>query len=343
MLDDDVVFRTVISRLLTRIGAEVAATCSTVDSAKKRLEGGDVDAVTVDVVLRNESGLDFLKWCRQTHPHVMTVLVTAGSEKGARTGVDAVLLGASALLTKPDAKQLDGFEAELRRIFNDGQRQEKTPAVQRKSYKAPTPPLLRPAPRRELLAIGASTGGPPALLKMLKALPTFFDAPIVVTQHMPALHLQYLAELLTQQVGRPVEVAADGVSLRRGRIYLAGNEKHLVLERNAGSLVGKHFDGPPEHFCKPAVDPMFRSIAKVCPGTCLGVVITGMGSDGAKGAVTLREAGNPVLVQDEETSVVWGMPGSVVNAGAADAVIALEKLPAAILEWMAWTPGGTAS
>lgn len=342
VLDDDSVFRTVLSRLLTRVGVDVAATCSTVESAKKRMAGGDIDAVTVDVVLRGESGLDFLKWCRQAHPHVVTALVTAGTEKGARTGVDAVLLGASALLTKPDAKNIDGFEADLRRVFNDGQSHVRGAAPQ-KTYKLPNPPALRPGPRRELLAIGASTGGPPALLALLKGLPSFFEAPIVVTQHMPALHLQYLAEMMTQQVGRTVEIPTDGVQLRRGRVYLAGNDRHLLVERVQGALVARQSDGPPENFCKPAVDPMFRSIAKVCNGTCLGVVVTGMGSDGAKGSVNLRDSGNPVLVQDEASSVVWGMPGSVVNAGAADAVVSLEKLPASILEWMAWSPGGSTS
>jgi len=337
VLDDDAVFRAVLSRLLTGLGLEVLATCSNIDSARKRLAGGDVDAVTVDVVLRNESGLDFLKWCRATHPSVVTVLVTAGTEKGARTGVDAVFLGASALLTKPDAKRLEGFEAELRRVFNDGKGRENTSGVRRPIMRAST--QLKPESRRELLAIGASTGGPPALLKLLKSLPAWFDAPIVITQHMPSLHLGYLAELLTQQSGRMVEVAADHAPLQRGRAYLAGNDRHLTLERVGGRLVTKHFDGPPEHYCKPAVDPMFRSIAQVCHGTCLGVVLTGMGSDGAKGAVALRQSTNPVLIQDQDSSVVWGMPGAVMNAGAADAVAPIDRLSQTVLEWMAWTQG----
>ncbi|MFZ5445335.1 MAG: chemotaxis protein CheB [Myxococcota bacterium] len=336
VLDDDAVFRVVLSRLLAKVGANVVATCSTIESARKRLAGGDVDAVTVDVVLRNESGLDFLRWCRQTYPKVMTVLVTAGTEKGARTGVDAVFLGAAGLLTKPDAKHLDDFEADLRRLFQTDTRPSPVPS------RPAIGPKLKPEARRELLAVGSSTGGPPALLKFLKALPAGFDAPIVITQHMPALHLVYLAELLSQQGGRPVELPADNAPLLRGRAYLAGHGKHLQVARGPdGKLVARHFDGEPEHFCKPAVDPMFRSVAQVCRGSALGVVLTGMGHDGARGAVSLRESGNPVLVQDEATSVVWGMPGAVVNAGAADAVASIDQLPQAVLEWMAWPQGGT--
>lgn len=339
VLDDDAVFRTVLSRLLSKVGLEVVASCSTIESARKRLAGGDVDAVTVDVVLRGESGLDFLKWCRATHPSVITVLVTAGTEKGARTGVDAVFLGAAALLTKPDAKQIDGFEAELKRVFAGGAPLT-GPRLTRRPLVKPSAPALRPAVRRELLAIGSSTGGPPALLKLLKALPAWFDAPIVITQHMPSLHLTYLAELLSQQVGRRVTLAADGNVLLRGQTYLAGRERHLTIERSAGKLVSRLLDAPPEHFCRPAVDPMFRSIASVCQGSCLGVVLTGMGSDGAKGATLLRQAGNPVLVQDEETSVVWGMPGSTMSAGAADAIVSIDRMPNAVLEWMSWTTQG---
>jgi two-component system chemotaxis response regulator CheB len=337
VLDDDPVFRTVLSRMLTTIGAEVVGACSTIEAAKKRLAGGDVDAVTVDVVLRGESGLDFLKWCHQTHKGVLTVLVTAGTERGARTGVDAVFLGAAALLMKPDARHLPGFEAELRRVFADGRSHApRSGAARARPAATPSGAALKPSLRRELLAIGASTGGPPVLLKLLKGLPREFDVPIVITQHMPALHIPYLAELLTAQSGRRVRLGADGERVQRGTVYLAGYGKHLEVNRAAEGLVLKHNDGPPEHFCKPAVDPMFRSVARACNGTALGVVVTGMGADGAKGAVELRGRANPVLIQDEESSIVWGMPGSVAAAGAADGIFHVDRLPAAITEWMAW-------
>jgi two-component system chemotaxis response regulator CheB len=125
----------------------------------------------------------------------------------------------------------------------------------------------------------------------------------------------------------------------RGIAYVA-MAKHLTVHRAGDKLQLRYVDGAPEHFCKPAVDPMFRSVAQACRGTALGVVLTGMGSDGAKGAVSLREAGNPVLVQDAESSVVWGMPGATHGLGAADAVLHADRIPAAIQEWMGVTPRG---
>lgn len=346
VLDDDPVFRSFLSQMLGRIGLEVVGQCPNIDSAQKRLAQGDVDAVTVDVVLKGESGLDFLKWCHQAHHSVITVLVTAGTERGARTGVDAVFLGAAALLTKPSARTIGDFEQELRRVFGDGRRSTKpTPGVtvSSKPRLAGTEPkrALAPARRTELLAIGASTGGPPVLLKLLKGLPASFDVPIVITQHMPALHIPYMAELLSAQSGRRVTVARDGEPLLRGMTYVAVAQ-HLTVVRNGERLSTKYVDDPPEHFCKPAVDPMFRAVAQTCRGSALGVVLTGMGSDGAKGAVSLREAGNPVLIQDAESSVVWGMPGATHALGAADAVLNADRIPHAILEWMGALPrGGT--
>ncbi len=349
VLDDDPVFRVFLTRTLTAIGLEVVGQCSTIDAAKHRLARGDVDATTVDVVLKGESGLDFLKWCKGAHPGMVNVLVTAGSERGARTGADAVFLGAAALLTKPDARNIHGFEVEMRRVFADGRRKSaqtsgSAPAPARLGgATAPrTGASLRPALRRELLAIGASTGGPPVLLRLLKELPAAFDVPILITQHMPALHTPYMAELMAQQSGRRVRVATEGELVQKGTVYLAGNTRHLLVEKRATGWVLRLNDGPAEHFCKPAVDPMFRSIAQATQGGVLAVVVTGMGQDGARGAVALRARGIPVLVQDEATSVVWGMPGSVVAQGAADAVLPLERLASGICEWMAWpSRGGT--
>ncbi|MFO0597244.1 MAG: chemotaxis protein CheB [Myxococcaceae bacterium] len=336
VLDDDPVFRTVLSRTLGRLGVQVVATCADGASARQRLGSGDVDAVTIDVVLKGESGIDFLKWCRAHHPKVVTVLVTAGTERGARTGVDGVLLGAAALIPKPDAKHVDGFESDLRRVFGLSEQPRAVPTA---ASNTPTA-RLRPARRREFIAIGASTGGPPALLKLLKAIPAWCDAPVVITQHMPSLHLTYFAELLAGQLPRPVKVVSAPTPLLRGAFYLASGDHHLKVRRSGATLVASPDSGEPEHHCRPAVDPMFRSLAEAAPGGGVAIVLTGMGSDGASGAVMLRERGTPVLVQDQASSVVWGMPSSVVNAGAADAVVPIDRMAATVLEWMDWAQGG---
>lgn len=343
VLDDDPVFRTFMGRMLTRIGLNVVGQCSTIASVQKRLEGGDVDAVTVDVVLKGESGLDFIKWANVHARQVLTVLVTARSDPSARSNTDALMRGAAALLPKPTATDVPNFEVELRRVFADGRR---GPAETAPSTKVDSGKIkLRPALRDELVAIGVSTGGPPVLASLLAALPRNFDVPIVITQHIPAAHVHSLAQLLGQQAQRTVCVAEDLQPIERGVAYLAGNDKHLLVERNvvAGGLMCRWSSAAPEHFCRPAVDPMFRSVAKHCRGTALGVVLTGMGSDGAQGAHALRERLNPVLAQDEATSVVWGMPGSVINAGQADAVVAAKGMANAIVEWtgFASNAGGT--
>lgn len=335
VLDDDATFRAVLGRMLGHVGARVVASCPDIATARRRLEAGDVDAITIDVVLRGESGLDFLEWCRVHHPGVIPVLVTSGSASAARHHVDAVLLGAAALLIKPDAAGIGDFENELRRVFDDG----RSRAHRGARHVVPAArPHLRPSRRRELLAVGASTGGPTALLRLLRSLPRWFDAPVVITQHMAPAHLAEFAVLLGDQTGRPTRIIDAPTVLERGQLYLAGGTppRHLEIVREGRGLVGRPLDTPPEHHCRPAVDPMFASVGAACPGSALGVVLTGMGADGARGAQALRRRGNPVLIQDETSSVVWGMPGAVMNAGAADGIASLDALPTSILEWMDW-------
>ncbi len=302
--------------------------------AQRRLEQGNIDAVTLDVTLNGESGLELLKWIRKFHPRVMTVLVTAGEKTGARTEVDALLLGAAALIIKPSGPNAaELLKGQLLRALEGAGRKE----VSRVVSLAPCPP----AAPRELIAIGASTGGPPVVQAFLSGLPASFDVPVVIVQHMPTAHVPYFAELLVTRTGRPGKVAEDGERVLPGHFYLAGFGKHLVVRRRHGELYLHHDHGPEEHFCRPAVDPFFRSVAAVCGATAAGVVMTGMGSDGGAGALALHAAGAPVVVQDEASSVVWSMPRAVVDRGAACAVVARTELSRIILSWTKQdAPGG---
>lgn len=242
------------------------------------------------------------------------------------------------LPTKPDARNLPEFEQELRRVFSNGTRSGST------SGRAPAPTPRGPAQTRD--QAGAARDWrfdrrPTSVAQAAQvAAPDLRRPDGDYAAHAVALHIPYLAELLTQQAGRRVVVAADGIPLEKGVAYLAGNGRHLTVERRGEQLLARQSDTAPEHYCKPAVDPMFRSIAKAVQGSCLGVVMTGMGSDGAAGAVALREHGNPVLVQDEASSVVWGMPGAVVTASAADAMYHADQLAAGILDWMGFAARG---
>ena len=171
------------------------------------------------------------------------------------------------------------------------------------------------------------------MLTLLQKLPSDFAVPIVIVQHMPALHVPYFAELLSQRSGREVHVAANGEAVRPNVTYLAGHGLHLTVARNREGLVLLHNDRPPEHHCRPAVDPMFRSVAQTCGAAAVGVVISGMGSDGALGAVDLAACGVPVVVQDERTSVVWSMPGAVFAAGVATAVVPADEIGDWVERW----------
>jgi two-component system chemotaxis response regulator CheB len=191
------------------------------------------------------------------------------------------------------------------------------------------PIKLRPMPIMppRVLLVGASTGGPQALNRCLAQLTSVIDqAPVLVVQHMPPTFTTILAEHLSRAVGRPAHEAIDGEEVKAGQIYVAPGGRHMRVVRRDGNPVIALDDGPLVNFCKPAVDPLFESAAEVWGGKNLAVILTGMGSDGTRGAATLTAAGGTVIAQDEQTSVVWGMPGSVATAGLCSAVLPLDQI-----------------
>ncbi|UTW56938.1 chemotaxis response regulator protein-glutamate methylesterase [Kordiimonas sp. SCSIO 12610] len=193
---------------------------------------------------------------------------------------------------------------------------------------------LRPGSRRrpKVLAIGSSTGGPQALLKFFGAFSKKPDVPILITQHMPATFTSILANHLAQSTGWVAQEGKDGDSVRAGEIYIAPGGKHMEVQKQDGKHVIRLTDEPPENFCKPAVDPMFRSLVEIYGDTMLAVILTGMGHDGLKGARELTKAGGTVLAQDEASSVVWGMPGAVATAGLCTEVLPLDEIGAATMK-----------
>lgn len=182
--------------------------------------------------------------------------------------------------------------------------------------------------RIELVAIGASTGGPDALARVLGDLPATFRAPILVTQHIPGDFVESLVERLDRSSPFQVSVAAQGVAIQPGHVYVAPGDHHLTLGP-VGHLSLELSDAAPEQSCRPAVDPMFRSCARLGM-QALGVVLTGMGQDGLEGARQLHEAGGSIIVQNETSSAVWGMPGAIAKAGLAHEILPLEEIGAAL-------------
>jgi len=338
IVDDDPTYRLVLTKAFEKIkGVELVGSAGTLALARTKIERGMVDVVTIDVVLKDESGLELLPWIQAHHPHLITVLVTSGLAQQARLAVDAMLLGASTLILKPKGPNAPTELSDaLTRVVAEAQRRPPLPGRPAKALTAPVRgQTLATAAIREVIAVGASTGGPPVVLQFLKSLPASFDVPILLTQHMPALHVPYFAELLERESKRAVQLAVHGTTIEPGGVYVACDAKHMRLVRSAGRLMVEQDDGPEEHHCRPAVDPMFRSVAAICGDAAVGVVMTGMGSDGALGALALRAVGAPVIAQDRETSVVWGMPGAVAAAGAANALVPALQLAAAVTRWTA--------
>ena len=187
-------------------------------------------------------------------------------------------------------------------------------------------PVRAHSERVEIIAIGCSTGGPDALSKILRALPANLNVPVVVVQHMPPVFTKMFAERLDRTCGMTVCEAGDNMSICPGSVYIAPGDLHLEVVRRGQEVVTRLQSGPPENFCRPAVDTLFRSVATAYGKTAIAVVLTGMGQDGRRGCETLHEAGAEILAQDEATSVVWGMPGAVTNAGLADSVLPLDNV-----------------
>jgi len=192
------------------------------------------------------------------------------------------------------------------------------------------PPVFERGPRLksrpELIAIGSSTGGPQALPEVLSGIAGRISQAIVITQHMPAAFTRMLASHLSRYTMHPAVEAADGMPIQPGYVYLAPGGKHFLVVKKSEQLVCQLDDGPEENFCRPAVDPMLRSVTRAVGGKVLAVILTGMGQDGLAGCRTLVEAGGAVIAQDEATSVVWGMPGAVANAGICRAVLPLNRI-----------------
>ena len=184
-----------------------------------------------------------------------------------------------------------------------------------------------PATAPRVLVIGSSTGGPQALNAMVAQIGGVLDrAPVLITQHMPPTFTAIMAEHLARTAKRPVREGQDGEEVNAGTIYLAPGGRHMSVARRNGSVVIALDDGPLVNFCKPAVDPLFSSAAEVWGPKVLALVLTGMGSDGLRGAQTIAAAGGSILAQDEASSVVWGMPGQVAHAGICSAVLPLNEI-----------------
>jgi two-component system chemotaxis response regulator CheB len=333
---------------LGALGVELTGAVSTADGALARVARGDLDILFVEPEA-TEDIVAFVRRVVLTPRGPRCYVMIDDRDVGSRMTTELILAGASGTLVRPDTATADA-PARFRSALGMSHppppgkgppvRRSRPPHRRSKPPVATVPPprignvALAMPMRRELVAIGCSTGGPPALTSLLAGLPARFATPIAVVQHMAAHHLPFFADALGRSLSRPVIPVTGRTLLEPGRVYLACADLHMVIARDGPQLNLGLLDAPEEHNCRPAVDPFFRSVAAVCGQAAVGVVLTGMGSDGAIGARAMADAGAPIFAQDAATSVVWGMPGAVHAIGAATAVLPLDQISKEILRWI---------
>lgn len=360
MVEDSAVIRGLMSKILeSENDIEIVASCQNGQAALNLLASAHPDIITMDIEMPVMDGLTAIPLVLKAQPGAKIIMCSTLTTANADTTLRAMSLGAIDCIAKPTSTHelysQDDFKTALlskvRLITADIDRSvadtpapapsasaAAAPAAERKPAplhpKLPKTVMLRPANegwagKPAIIAIGSSTGGPNALFKVLKDC-TGFDIPIIITQHMPPTFTRILAEHIQQQTGIPSFEAAQGMEVEPGKIYVAQGGLHMELRQQDGKKILHLHDGPMENFCRPAVDPMLRSLIPIYGQKVLTVILTGMGQDGMRGAQEIVKAGGRVIAQDEASSVVWGMPGAVALAGLCSAVLPLNDIGAAV-------------
>ena len=335
--DDSAVIRGAIARILEADPMiRVAARAANGQAALDALKLHDIDVVVLDIEMPVMDGLTALPLLLRAQPGLAVIMASTLTARGADIAMRALRLGAADYVPKPSAMQLAGdarFGPELiAKIL--GLTRLRRPHMPGTSPSAAAPAMTRagvaprPGPRQppRLLAIGSSTGGPNALFTLVQSLSPRIGVPVVITQHMPPAFTPLLAEHINKLGVLPCRQASEGARLVPGEILLAPGDFHLLIRRDGTGMAAHLSQAAPENFCRPAVDPMLRSAAEATEGRVLVVILTGMGSDGAAGTRMVVDRGGAAIVQDEATSVVWGMPGAVARAGLAHAVLPLSQI-----------------
>jgi two-component system chemotaxis response regulator CheB len=351
VVDDAVVFRRMVAEELSNDPAlEVVGTAANGRIALARMAQVSPDLVILDIEMPEMDGLATLAELRKTYPRLPVIMFSALTERGAEATLDALALGATDYFTKPaSAEGLEGslkvireeLIPKIKTLFASARKQtgakvEPCPTAQSPKSAgwhdtpAPRRPGARPGPV-QVLAIGTSTGGPNALAEVLGGLPADFPVPILIVQHMPPLFTRLLAERLSAQFPIRFQEGASGNVLQPGQAWIAPGDHHMIVVRDNQQVRILLHQDPPESSCRPAVDVLLRSVAKAFGPNSLTVILTGMGQDGLRGCEAVRAAGGQILVQDEATSVVWGMPGYVARAGLADRVLPLSLISPEIM------------
>ena len=356
VVDDSVVVRGLVARWLAEEpDLKVVASLRTGADAVEQVARTDPDVVILDIEMPELDGLAALPLLLQKKRDLVVVMASLLTRRQAEVSLKALSLGAADYVPKPHSNRGVTTSPEFRRELIDkirqlGRRRQRgagTPASTdagaashaRKEVEPAHPAFkLRPWSRHvpRVLLIGSSTGGPQALTAMLSRLGRVAERmPVLIAQHMPPTFTTILAEHLTRALGRPVHEAQEGQTIAAGKVYVAPGGRHMLAASRNGEPTIRLDDGAPINFCKPAVDPLFASAVEVWGSSVLAVILTGMGSDGARGAESIVAAGGNVIAQDEASSVVWGMPGTAAQAGLCAAVLPLDAIPLRITSLLA--------
>jgi two-component system, chemotaxis family, protein-glutamate methylesterase/glutaminase len=346
VVDDSVVIRRLVTQALAEDpGIEVVGAAANGAIALQRIPQANPDVVTLDIEMPEMDGLETLRRIRQQYKEIRVIMFSTLTQRGATATIDALMLGADDYVTKAAnvgkvSESLAALRGELVPRINQFflRRDPSTPAAPPLPPAAATParrlhavPAFRPHVVPKVVAIGVSTGGPTALSAIVPRIPASFPLPILIVQHMPPLFTRLLADRLQKQTPLKVLEGREGDVVQGGTIYVAPGDYHMRVRRQGEQVVIALDQAPPENSCRPAVDVLFRSVQEVYGGRVVSVILTGMGQDGLRGVEGLKGAGAPVIVQDEASSVVWGMPGAVARANLADAIVGLDEIVPEIL------------
>ena len=352
IVDDSLVVRKVLTSVLSSDpDLAIAGWASNGRLALAKLQTLRPDIILLDIEMPEMNGLETIPGIRKILPHTPIIMFSTLTERGAEATLDALALGASDYVAKPSNQNMDATSEAIRRDLIPKIKalchfpvtvQKTLPSAVTSTAPVQLPQIrIRAAtlhPALKIIAIGVSTGGPDALARLLPTFPASFPLPVVIAQHMPPIFTTLLAKRLASKCALPVRECQPGDLLGPSCVWIAPGDYHMVVEEEEHRIRLRTHQGPREHFCRPSVDVLFRSVAAVYGANSLGVILTGMGQDGMKGCEALSAAGASVIVQDEASSVVWGMPGFVARAGLAEKILPLDQIGSEIIRRVALQP-----
>lgn len=348
IVDDSVVVRKIVSDSLSKDPLlQVAGIAANGSIALQKIPQVNPDIITLDIEMPVMDGLETLREIRKRYPFLPVIMFSTLTERGAAITLEALSSGATDYVTKP--ANVGSVSIAMQRISDELVPKIKifcAKVVSLKPQPYPPPPrkglrpqklklqrkIRVPGRRADIVAIGVSTGGPNALSDLIPYFPADFPVPIVIVQHMPTYFTKLLADRLNAKSQLKIMECSSGQLVKPGEVLLAPGNYHMVLERDEDNVRAITNQEPHVNSCRPSVDNLFKSLVNVYGANMLAVILTGMGQDGLIGCESVYNTGGSIIVQDEETSVVWGMPGFVANAKLADKILPLNKIGSEIID-----------